>query len=121
MLGIEAATWGVNRLQQELAIRLPNGWAYTIDLIDSMWEVKIINLDQLKIWSSIGITAQIVLLDAIGWLESTVLVFTKHSPWNHSPKESQHYDVIFPKVTSDDDPLDLIPGEIDQIYLQSKK
>lgn len=118
---VEAATWNEEQLKEELAIRMPPKWYFVLtpDEEASRWRVTIFDGSKTQAWEGEGIHSQLVLLDAIGWLEARLTPIPDGSPWKRRRGEitqSQIYDQIFSKLSTREVPPDLTPTEIESLY-----
>jgi hypothetical protein len=124
-LTIEASTWDEDQLKEELAIRMPSKWYFSLVPNEELnrWVLLIFN-DGIQEWRGEGIHTQLVLLDAIGWVEARVSPTPEGSPWRRKRGEISQvriHDYLFSKVSTKEDPLDLTPTEVDSLYSSRTK
>lgn len=116
---LEAHTWDKERLLQEIAIRLPKGWAFEFgQLEDQLWWVRILDADANIVWVNNEVAPNLTLLNAVGWLDLRVNKVPKGSPWaprTDSPPLSVHELAFRARGV---DPEDLDPEQIKLVYSQ---
>jgi len=122
----DAATWDEEQLQEELAIRMPPGWTFDVAPNESInrWVVTIFGPKGEQAWEGDGITAQLVLLDALGWMETRSIHVSDTSPWVRRRGElnpQRVHEHIFSKMSTKDDPPDLDPSEVQAVYSNRTK
>lgn len=120
-LTAEAATWDSEQLHEELAIRMPSRWSFELDPDESInrWVVRVLNEVGVEVWRSEEITPQLVLLNAIGWIEARKSPVSETSPWFRRQGElnSQRvHEQLFSKLSVKEDPPDIDPTEVDSVY-----
>lgn len=117
----EAAFWDEDQLQQEIAGRLPVGWALDLHANDlvNRWEASILNGAGEVIWGGVAITSQLVLFEALGWIETRDIPLSDSSPWVrrrgelNSQRVHEHVQSLFPHI---EDPPDLDPSQVEELY-----
>jgi flavin reductase (DIM6/NTAB) family NADH-FMN oxidoreductase RutF len=113
-LDIEAATWDVERIKDEINLRLVSGWVF---------KEASITLEEVELWSGEGLTAQLVLLDALGWLENRLYQVRDVGPWVRRQGElspQRVHDIAYSKSYGPSDPPHLDPDEIESIARKGK-
>jgi len=122
----DVSTWDGDQLQQELAVRLSLGWTFQIipDSTIDRWVVNIFNDKMEQVWRGEALTAQLVLLDALGWVETRSISCSETSPWVRRREElnpQRVHEQLFSKLFVKEDPPDLDPSEIQAVYSRTKR
>lgn len=125
-LTVEASTWDEERIQQEIAIRLNPGWGFKIDASEdeTEWVVTITDEQNIEVWRGSELTAQLVLLTALGWLENSKHKIPEGSLWVRRQGElnpQRVHDVVYSKILVPGDPPDLDPDELDSLVNPARK
>jgi hypothetical protein len=116
---LEAHTWDQERLLQEIAIRLPKGWGIEFgqDSSSFLWCVVLLDDTKTSVWESEEAAPNLVLLNALGWLDLRATPPKTASPWAPRVRDIDArtlHEAAF-KLRSEDPP-DLDPKEIDSVY-----
>jgi hypothetical protein len=124
-LDIEVYTWSEERIKDEVTLRLEAGWTFKFGSSEDQtsWEASILNPEEV-VWVGSNLTAQIVLLDALGWLESRKHKVAATSPWVRRRGEldpQRVHEIAYSKSFGIPDPPHLDPGEIDLVVRSTKK
>ena len=119
-LSFDASNWDEDRLRQEIAIRLPEGWGFNIVASEEQthWISSATDDQQLEVWSNPALTIQLALLNLLGWLEIRNSSLSDSSPWVRKRGElnSQRvHDLAYSKVYVQEEIPDLDPAEIDAV------
>jgi hypothetical protein len=119
-LSFDASNWDEDRLRQEIAIRLPDGWGFNVLPSEEQthWISSVVDDQKVEVWSSSGLTLQLVLLNLLGWLEVRNTSLSDSSPWVRKRGElnSQRvHDLAYSKVYVQEEVPDLDPVEIDAV------
>ena len=119
-LSFDASNWDEDRLRQEIAIRLPEGWGFNIVASEEQtyWISSATDDQQLEVWSNPALTIQLALLNLLGWLEIRNSSLSDSSPWVRKRGElnSQRvHDLDYSKVYVQEEIPDLDPAEIDAV------
>jgi hypothetical protein len=122
----EAATWDEERIRDEVILRLEPNWTFRFGSSEDQmsWEASILDPDEVEVWSGSRITAQLVLLDALGWVESRHHKIPEASPWvrRRGDLDPQRvHDIAYSKSLGPPDPPDLDPNEIESVVRSMKK
>lgn len=123
MLPLDSATWTEERIQQEIAIRLPQEWFFTLDKdpVTMKWWVKIFEIESKLVWESESIAPNLALLDALGWLELQFNRPREVGPWMpRGSTQSRPHDRAYRTVAPDPDPDDIDPDYIESVYKKRK-
>lgn len=123
-LPLEAATWTEDQIQQELAARLPKGWAFSLlkEPQTHLWVVRIFTGD-VEHWRGEDAAPNLALLHALGWVVLQVTKPRTTGPWvrrEELTRERVHE--LAARISSPEpEPADINPAEIDAVYSQRKK
>jgi hypothetical protein len=120
-LPLEASTWDEGRIQEEIILRLPRGWIFSVKPSEgsTCWEVTFLDVEEAVVWKGEHFVIQLALLDALGWLEAREAKPREESAWNRRKGElnpQRPHDRLFSVGLTGEDPSDLDPGEIASVY-----
>lgn len=88
------------------------------------WVAFITNPEEVEVWSGSRVTAQLVLLDALGWIESQHHKVSEASRWVRRSGDldpQRVHDIAYSKSFGPPDPPDLDPNEIESVARSVKK
>ena len=124
-LDIEVATWDEDRLKDEITLRLDPGWVFRFGPSENQmaWEASI-TLEETELWSGEGLTAQLVLLDALGWLENRRYQVRDVGTWVRRQGDlnpQRVHDLAYSKSYGPPDPPHLDPDEIASVVQSTRK
>lgn len=117
---LEAWNWDEDRLLQEIAVRLPKSWGIEFGQKDDLlWHVSLLNENAETVWEEDEAAPNLVLLNALGWLELRSAPTPSNSPW--APRRQdidarRLHEAAYRVRVRSDDPPDLDPKEIDSVY-----
>lgn len=122
-LDIEVTTWDEERIKDEIVLRLEPGWIFRFGPSEDQrsWEVSITSGD-VELWSGERIVAQLVLLDALGWLENRN--YQGSGVWvrrNGDLNQQRVHELAYSKTYGPPDPPHLDPTEIDSVVQASRQ
>ena len=122
---IEVTTWDEERVKDEVTLRLEPGWVFKFGPSENQmfWEVTITS-EEVEIWSGEGLTAQLVLLDALGWLENRKYKASEGSLWVRRRGDlnaERVHEIAYSKSYGIPDPPHLDPDEIDSVVQAARK
>lgn len=125
-LDIEVTTWDEERIKDEITLRLGSGWTFKIGPSEDQtsWESSIYNPEEVEVWTGDAMTAQLVLLDALGWLESRQHKVAESSPWVRRRGDlnpQRVHDIAYSKSFGPPDPPHLDPDEIESVIKSARK
>ena len=121
----EAATWDEERIRDEVILRLHPNWTFRFGPAEDQmsWVASILNPEEVEFWSGSEVTAQLVLLDALGWAESQHHKVSEASLWVRRSGDfdpQRVHDIAYSKSFGLLDPLDLDPSEIESVVRSAK-
>lgn len=124
-LDIEVTTWDEERVKDEITLRLDPGWVFKFGPSENqmLWEA-IITSEDTEIWSGEGLTSQLVLLDALGWLENRRYKALDSSLWVRRRGDlnaDRVHEIAYSKSYGPPDPPHLDPKEIQSVVQSVKK
>lgn len=124
-IDIDASTWDEDRLKEEIALRLESGWSFKFGPSENQmaWEA-FITQDLEELWSGEGLTAQLVLLDALGWLENRQYQVRDVGIWVRRQGDlnpQRVHDLAYSKSYGPPDPPHLDPDEIASMAQSTRK
>jgi hypothetical protein len=124
-LDIEVTTWDEERLKDEITLRLNPGWIFRFRPSEDQmaWESSI-KSEEMTLWSGDRPTAQLILLDALGWLENRGHQIPGASPWvrrRGDLSSERVHEIAYSKSYGIPDPPHLDPDEIDLVVQASRK
>jgi hypothetical protein len=125
-LDIEVTTWGEERIKDEITLRLDPGWVFRFGPSENqmVWEATINAEEEVEIWSGEGLTAQLVLLDALGWLENRRYKASEDSLWvrrRGDLNSERVHEIAYSKSYGPPDPPHLDPEEIQSVVQSTRK
>jgi hypothetical protein len=125
-LDIEVTTWSEDRIKDEIILRLDSGWIFKFGPAEDQmaWEASILKPDETEVWSSSKLTAQLVLLDALGWLENRNHKLPETSPWVRKRGDlnpQRAHDIAYSQSLGPPDPPHLDPDEIESVIRSTRK
>jgi hypothetical protein len=125
-LDIEVYTWDEERIKDEVTLRLSPEWTFKVGPSEdhTLWEASITNAEGVEVWSDSALTAQLVLLDALGWLESRQHKVAETSPWVRRRGEldaQRVHEIAYSKSFGPPDPPHLDVTEIDSVVRSARK
>jgi len=122
-LPLDIGTWSEDRIQEELAARLPKGWAFTIIQAPSkMWVVRIFS-GETEHWKGDNAAPNLALLSALGWLTLQGARRKTASPWVPRTTEinpARLHEAAYRVSSPDPEPEDLDP-KVAAVYSQRPK
>jgi hypothetical protein len=122
MVTVDLTTLDEESIEKNIRARLPEGWTLecTQDKESLLWAASIHDGDQVLQWKIEDLIPQQVLCHALGWLAvkavKTKLQWTRRS--GEITQERVHE--LAYRVTSDEGPADLDPGEVSSVYSSSR-
>ena len=124
-LDLDTSTWDANRLQQEIAIRLPAGSEFKVAPTEDQkqWVASVIDDQQVEIWSGVAITTQLALLNLLGWLETRNSKLSDSSPWVRRRGDlnpQRVHELVYSKTYVTEEVPDLDPAEVEAVYKAHK-
>lgn len=124
-LGLDVSTWDSDRLQQEIAIRLPSGCEFKLVPTEDQkqWVVSVIDDQLVEVWSSVAITPQLTLLNLLGWLETRNSKLSDSSPWVRRRGDlnpQRVHELVYSKTYVTEEVPDLDPTEVEAVYKSHK-
>lgn len=125
-LDLDASTWDAVRLQQEIVLRLPIGYGFTVAPTEDQkqWVSSVIDDQQVEVWSSVALTTQLALLNLLGWLETRNSKLSDSSPWVRKRGElnpQRVHELVYSKTYVTEEVPDLDPAEVEAVYSKSRK
>jgi len=125
-LDIEVYTWDEERIKDEVTLRLDPEWVFKIGSSEDQtsWVASILNPDGVEVWDGSALTAQLVLLDALGWLESRQHKVADTSPWVRRRGDlnpQRVHEIAYSKSFGPPDPPHLDLNEIDSVVRSVRK
>ena len=101
-------------------------WVFKIGSSEEQkaWEASITNPEEVVVWEGSALTAGLVLLDALGWIENRHHKVSEASPWvrRRGDLDPQRvHDIAYSKSFGLSDPPDLDPSEIESVVRSAKK
>lgn len=122
---IEVTTWDEERVKDEITLRLEPGWVFKFGPSENQmfWEVTITS-EEVEIWSGEGLTAQLILLDALGWLENRKYKASEGSLWVRRRGDlnaERVHEIAYSKSYGPPDPPHLDPKEIQSVVQSTRK
>lgn len=124
-LDIEVTTWDEERIKDEITLRLEPGWVFRFGPSEDRmsWEASIWH-EGIELWSDDGLTSQLVLLNALGWLENRKYQGHSAGVWvRRSGDLSQQrvHELAYSKTYGPPDPPHLDPDEIASVVQEAGK
>jgi hypothetical protein len=124
-LDLDSSTWGADRLQQEITLRLPAGCDFKIVPTEDQkqWVVSVIDDQQVEVWSSVSLTTQLALLNLLGWLETRNSKLSESSPWVRRRGDlnpQRVHELVYSKTYVTEEVPDLDPAEVEAVYKSHK-
>lgn len=125
-LDIEITTWDEERIKDEIILRLEPGWVFGAGPSDDRmsWEASISDQNGEPIWYRSEMTLQLVLLDALGWLENRKYQVSETSNWVRRRGDlnpQRVHEIAYSKSFGPPDPPHLDVIEIDSIVRSARK
>lgn len=122
---VEVTTWDEERVKDEITLRLDPGWVFRFGPSENQmfWEATI-TAEEAEIWSGEGLTAQLVLLDALGWLENRRYRASEGSLWVRRRGDlnaERVHEIAYSKSYGPPDPPHLDPKEIQSVVQSLRK
>jgi hypothetical protein len=124
-LDVEVTTWDEERIKDEITLRLEPGWVFRFGPSEDQmaWEASITSED-VSLWSGDRPTTQLILLDALGWLENRHHQLPEASPWvrrRGDLSSERVHEIAYSKSYGIPDPPHLDPEEIDSVVQATRK
>ena len=125
-LDVEVYTWSEERIRDEVYLRLDPGMTFKVGPSEDQtsWEASITDSGGVEVWADEALTAQLVLLNALGWLENRQHKVAETSPWvRRSGDLNAHrvHEIAYSKFLGPPDPPHLDPNEIDSVVRSTRK
>jgi hypothetical protein len=124
-LDIEATTWDEERIKDEITSRLDPGWVFRFGPSENQMILEAsITSEGVEIWSDEGLTSQLVLLGALGWLENRKYQVQDNSLWVRRSGDlnpQRVHDLAYSKSYGPPDPPHLDPNEIESVIQSTRK
>lgn len=117
---LEAWTWTEEQLLQEIAIRLPKGWGIEFGQAeDRLWHLILLDEAREPAWKGDEVSPNLVLFDALGWLDLRGFPVPTDSPWKPRPPQVEERPHEALNRLRTEDPPDLDPSEIEALVYSS--
>lgn len=119
-LPLEASTWDEGRIQEEILLLLPPDWLFELRPNEDAtgWEAVFSDTEGVEIWKEEHFVAQMVLLNALGWLVSKGAKPQESGAWVRRSGElsKRPHDRLFSLGLTEGDPPDLDPEGVASVY-----
>lgn len=118
----DAATWDVFRTQAEIAVRMPAGWTFDFDQTpQGYWRFAFLNETGTVQWEASLAAPNLVVFDALGWLDLRTSKQSETSPWVR--RRELTFRAVQHRAPSNvlKGLPDLDPGEIEAVYSRHRK
>lgn len=122
-LPLDVGCWSEERIQEELAARLPKGWGFSFakDPESHLWVVRIVSAASEQ-WRGQDAAPNLALLHALGWVVLQTTKPRRGGPWVRRSGEltpERVHDAAYRVGSPDPDPEDLDPSEV-LVYSQRR-
>lgn len=122
-LPLDVHCWSEDRIQQELAARLPKGWGFSLlkDPATLLWVVRVFSADCER-WRGQDAAPNLALLHALGWVVLQTAKPRKSGPWVRRSGEitlERVHESAFRAASPEPDPEDLDPSVV-LVYSQRR-
>jgi len=124
-LPLDISTWSEDRIKEELAARLPRGWAFSLlkDVETQFWVVRIF-CGAIEHWSGEDIAPNLALLHALGWVTLQTVKPKANGLWVRKAGEltpERVHELAYRVSSPDPEPADLDPAEVGSVYEKARK
>jgi len=115
----ETLTWTADDVFTRIRLVLPPGWKLERTLEEGWHYLKVLDAEGVQQWAGEHVDPKLAGLDALGWLK--LRGYQVRNPvWQPREREVPHYQPSGVVVSSQPDPADLDPSEIDAVYRTSR-
>jgi len=115
----ETLTWTADDVFVRIRLVLPPGWKLEYALEEGWHYLKVLDAEGVQQWAGEHVDPKLAGLDALGWLKLRDYQ-VKNPAWQPREHEVPHYRPSGVVVSSQPDPADLDPKEIDAVYRTSR-